>query len=94
MIKCNTCGSSVVEPLDFSIREEVKVALEAVGLMLNTDNILDMTMNDEVMLDAISYAIYDSIAYYLSLQGVEHEEVQYQLDMAKEALKKSVQKLY
>jgi hypothetical protein len=89
-IRCGGCGNTIEEPLDFSIREEVRVALEETcELMLDKNEIVNRVSNDERMLNAISFAIYDAISDVLKEKGLEHYEVEYQLDMAKKYVKES-----
>jgi hypothetical protein len=80
-----------IEPCeDFSIREEVRVALDEVcELMLDKNEVVKRVSNDERMLNAITFAIYDAISDILKEKDTHHYEVEYQLDLARKHAQES-----
>lgn len=76
------------EMKDFSIREEVRIALVENDLLkqFNIEEILRDVESDETMLSAITLAVYETILNKLKENNLENEEVDYRILLEREFL--------
>lgn len=65
---------------DFSVREEVRVLIEETlekGESLTIDEIMDKVVNDELMIEAISYCIYAAAEEVLAEKNKQSDEIEF-----------------
>lgn len=64
---------------DFSVREEIRVALEENNIDLSIDDVLSEVEDDELMLDAVTLAVYEAISEKLKEQNKENANVEQEI---------------
>lgn len=81
---------SEIKPRDFSIREEIEVAIQENDLDLSIDDVLDEVENDELMLDVITLAVYEAIKEKLNERNQENQEVEHKILQSKQFILKAL----
>lgn len=81
---------SEIKPRDFSIREEIEVAIQENDLDLSIDDVLDEVENDELMLDVITLAVYEAIKEKLNERNQENKEVEHKILQSKQFILKAL----